>query len=125
VEIDLIRDVLDQELLDRHGTKMGRVDGLVILIDGDGPPRVDHFELGFAVLARRLGPRIEKWFLAIRDRWSVRRVARQIVPWSTIEEMTSDHIKLSIDAADTPAFAWERWLRDHVVAKLPGSGVND
>ena len=26
--MDLVRDVLDKQLVDRHGTKMGRVDGI-------------------------------------------------------------------------------------------------
>ena len=121
-EIDLARDVLDQQLIDRNGTKMGRVDGLVIAFEADGRPRVDHFELGFAVLAGRMHPRFERWLNAIRKRWSVREIARQIVPWSDVAELTENHIKLSIDAFTTPAFDWERWLRDHVVTKIPGSG---
>ena len=40
-------------------------------------PRIDHLELGFAVLARRLHPRLERWLQSLRERWSVRRSARQ------------------------------------------------
>jgi hypothetical protein len=122
MDLDLARDVLDQQLIDRNGTKMGRVDGLVIAFEENGRPRVDHFELGFAVLACRIHPRLERWLDAIRRRWSVRKVARQIVPWSDVAEVTENHIKLTIDAFQTPAFDWERWLRDHVVTKIPGSG---
>ena len=122
MHLNLARDVLDQELIDRNGTKMGRVDGLVLIIDGDGPPRVDAFELGFVVLAQRISPRLERWLQAVRSRGSVRKVARQIVPWSSVEEITPSHIKVGIDALPTPSFDWERWLRAHVIAHIPGGG---
>ena len=125
MKIDLVRDILDQELVDRNGTNMGRVDGIVLAIDGDEPPRIDHFELGFVVLARRLHPRVEKWVEAIRGRWSVRKEARQIVPWASVAEITLNHVKIDVDASETSAFAWEQWLRDHVVKKIPGSGAEE
>ena len=121
-QLKLARDVLDQELVDRNGKKMGRVDGLTVIIDGDGPPRVDAFELGFVVLADRISPRLEKWLQALRRRWSVRKEARQIVPWSSVEEITPSHIKVGLDALSTAAFDWERWLREHVIAHIPGGG---
>jgi hypothetical protein len=119
-ELDLIRDVLDKQLVDSDDTKMGRVDGIVLAID-DGPPRIDHFELGFSVLARRLHPRIEQWLQALR-RWSPRHSARQIVPWSSVLEINVREIRLDLKAIDTPAFDWERWLRKHIVSRIPGSG---
>lgn len=122
MRLKLARDVLDQQLIDRNGTKMGRVDGLVLAIDGEGPPRVDHFELGFVVLARRLHPRLERLLQSVRRRWSVRTSARQLVPWSAVEEIKPGHIKVNFDALSTPAFDWERWLRAHVIARIPGGG---
>ena len=122
MELELARDILDQELLDRNGTKMGRVDGVVMIVDGTAPPRIDRFELGFVVLARRVHPRIETWVEALR-KWSVRKVARQIIPWSNVAEITQNHIKLTIDASGTPAFDWENFFRDAIVSKIPGSGA--
>ena len=121
MDLELTRDILDQEIVDRNGVEMGRVDGLVMIVDGDGPPRVDRFELGFVVLASRVHPRLEKWVEALR-KWSVRKVARFCIPWSHVEEISEDHIKVNVDAEDTPAFDWERWLREKVVKKIPGSG---
>ena len=121
MELELTRDVLDLLLVDRNETKMGRVDGLVFIVHDDGPPVVDRLELGFVVLASRLHPRLERWVEAIRKRFSVRKTARQQIPWSAVAEIKKQHIKLSIDAVHTPAFDWERWLRDHIVSKIPGS----
>ena len=124
-EVNIVRDLLDKQLVDSDCMKMGRVDGVVLEIDGDRQPRIDHFELGFAVLARRLHPRAEQWLLALRKRWSPRRSARQLVPCSKVMDITDEHIQLDLKAIDTPAFDWERWLRDHIVSKIPGSGSDE
>jgi hypothetical protein len=124
-EVDIMRDLLDKQLVDSDETKMGRADGIVLEVDGNKQPRIDHLELGFVVLARRLGPRAEKWFTAMRKRWSVRKSARQIVPWSKVADVTDIEIKLDLKAMETPAFDWERWLRDRIVAKIPGSGGDE
>lgn len=118
--LDLIRDVLDNQLVDRNGTRMGRVDGLVLAIDSDGQPRVDHMELGFVVLARRIHPRLESWLARLRERWSVRRSARQIIPWESVIDLDASRIQLDVDALKTPAFDWERAIR-RVLKKVPGS----
>jgi hypothetical protein len=117
---DLVRDVLDMQLVDRGGTKMGRVDGVVLAIDDGGQPRVDHLELGFVVLARRIHPRLESWLATLRERWSVRRSARQIVPWAAVIDLNQKHIQLDVEAVQTPAFDWERALR-RLIRRLPGA----
>ena len=114
--LDLARDVLDKQAVDRDGTKMGRVDGLILELRGDQPPRVDTIEMGFSVLARRMGPRVESWLEKLR-RFSIRKTARQRVAWEKVIEVEPHHIQLDLNAFDTPAFEWERWLRDHFVAK--------
>lgn len=118
-KLDLARDVLDNLVVDKEGTKMGRVDGLVIDLSGDGPPRVEGIEMGFVVLARRIHPRVERWVEWLR-RWSVRKTARFRVPWEKVQEVTPYHVQVDLEALKTPAFDWERWLRDHFVAKVPG-----
>jgi hypothetical protein len=124
-ELEIIRDLLDKQLIDTDETKMGRADGIVLQVDGDEQPRIDYLELGFIVLARRLGPRAEKWFAALQKRWSVRKSARQIVSWSKVLEVSDSEIKLDLKALETPALDWERWLRDHIVARIPGHGGDD
>jgi hypothetical protein len=118
--LDLARDVLDKQVVDRDETKMGKVDGLVLELRDDQPPRVEAIEMGFVVLARRIHPRVETWFEKLRRRFSVRRTARYHVPWAAVKDVTEFCVQLDVVARDTPAFAWERWLRDHVVAHVPG-----
>jgi hypothetical protein len=53
-EIELIRDVLDSQLVDRRSHPMGRVDGLVPELRKDKPPRLAFIEQGGPVPWRRL-----------------------------------------------------------------------
>ncbi|HEX4966286.1 MAG TPA: hypothetical protein VF173_36090 [Thermoanaerobaculia bacterium] len=119
--MDLCRDVLDKQVVDREETKMGRVDGILLELREDAPPRVAALDMGFVVLARRLHPRLEKWTMALHRRFSVRKAARYRVPWSKVTEVTPFCVQLDVAAFATPAFAWERWLRDHVISRLPGA----
>jgi hypothetical protein len=118
--LDLIRDVLDTQVTDREETKMGRVDGLVLELREGQPPRVVAIEMGFVVLARRLHPRLGDWFLRLRRRVHVRKQACYSVPWSQVKDVTVFCVQLDVKAYETPAFDWERRLRDHVIAHLPG-----
>jgi sporulation protein YlmC with PRC-barrel domain len=118
-ELELARDLLDKQVVDRDETKMGRVDGLVLELREGKPPRVDHLEMGSAVLARRLGPRIERWVSAFRQRIGVQKAGRYRVPWERVQEIVPYQVKLDVKVDETPAFAWEHWLRDHVIAHIP------
>ena len=118
--LDLVRDVLDKQVTDREKTKMGRVDSLVLELREGQPPRVVAIEMGFVVLARRLHPRLRDWLLRLSRRAHVRKQACYSVPWSQVLDVNPFCVQLDVEAAKTPAFDWERWLRDHVIARLPG-----
>jgi sporulation protein YlmC with PRC-barrel domain len=51
--MDLIRDVLDKQIVDRTGDRLGKVDGLVLTLTDGGRPRVTAIEVGPTILARR------------------------------------------------------------------------
>ena len=120
--MELLRDILDKQIIDRDETFLGRVDGVVLEIRDHEPPRIDHLELGFPVLARRLGTRAERFVNTIREKWSIRSEGRYSIPWPLVGEINEHHVKVDVVAKETPAFAWENWLRKHIVSKLPGSG---
>jgi hypothetical protein len=65
--VDLVRDVLDQPVVDRHGRPMGRVDGIVLDVRDDAPPRVASIAIGPIVLGQRLHPVIGRWVAAIEQ----------------------------------------------------------
>jgi hypothetical protein len=118
--MDLVRDVLDKQLHDRKLRNMGRVDGLIVeLRDGDRP-RVTHIEVGGTTLACRLSARLARWTMAWHRRWANDTPPSYRIPWSKVAEVGID-IDVALDGEQTPALAWERWLREHVIGRIPGS----
>jgi hypothetical protein len=117
------RDVLDKQVVDEAGERMGRVDGIVLELPPDGPPRVAALALGAVVLAARLHPRAMALVHGLRRwsarRWRIRRTARYLLPWRLVREVRPRHVAVAVRAEGTPAQAWECWLLTHVVERLP------
>jgi len=119
--LDLFRDILDKQVLDAHKTKCGKVDGLIMRLGSKGTrPRITHIEMGSITLARRLGPRAERWIKAWHERFGSRRsITPYRVEWRKVMDVGVD-IELAIDARETPYGRSRDWLRRHVLKYLPG-----
>ncbi len=117
--MDLARDCLDKQLVDLNGRHMGRVDGIVIEIDGDSQPRVTFVETGLVTQAARLHPALGRWAARAARRWG-RASDPYRIPWSEITA-TGVSVTAGVEREGTPAFAWERWLREKIVGRIPGS----
>jgi sporulation protein YlmC with PRC-barrel domain len=116
--VHLVADVLDKQLVDKKKKKLGKVDGLVIVLREGKAPRVGYIECGAAVWARRLGRWCERVALALNRRLGVRDKPRYRIPWSKV---TKVDIEVVVDVDETPLLAWETWLREHVVGRIPFS----
>jgi len=120
MEIALVRDLLDKQLVDRYGEPLGRVDGIVMSYAADAPPRITHLELGAQTLARRL-PRPFRSIVA----WLGRRLSPRAGEPYRIDADRIIHlgrvIKIDIDGTRSAARETERWVRDHIIARIPGS----
>ena len=119
--MDLLLDVLDQQLLDQHGRKSGKVDGIAIELREGKPPRVAYLEMGTDVLARRISPRLERWLQAFRARTG-RTVAPFHVPWSKVKRVHLT-VDVNIDAAHEECYHVERWLAQNVIGRIPGATI--
>jgi hypothetical protein len=71
--MDLIRDCLDKQLVDKHGKPMGRVDGLVVEWATGQQPRVAAVEVGAVTQWRRVHPRLGQWVDNLRRKIGVVR----------------------------------------------------
>lgn len=119
MKVHVIRDVLDNQLVDRRGRKMGKADGVVMEVRGDvEPPRLAFIEIGGATLARRLHTRLGKLVARLARRWSVRRGVAVRVPFDKIRKVGID-VKLAVDAEETGALAWEDWIRTRFIERIP------
>ncbi|HEY2378502.1 MAG TPA: hypothetical protein VGH98_21155 [Gemmatimonadaceae bacterium] len=120
MQVLLIRDVLDNQLIDATGQNAGKVDGIVLELRAGEPPRVRFVEVGPVTLARRLNRRFGDWFARLDARLGSGRGASVRIP---ISRITLDEPSLRIDlvAASTPIMALEKWLRRTIVSRIPWS----
>lgn len=119
--MDLIRDVLDNQLVDRHQRKLGKVDGIIVELEPGKPPRLAYLEVGAPTLARRLHPQIGTWVSAIAQRWGLNHGQPLRIPWSKVKDVGID-VDVEVEADETPALTYEKWIRDHVIKRIPGAG---
>ena len=117
--MNLVHDLLDEQVVDRHGRELGRVDAVVIEIRDEAPPRVTAIEIGPAVLAFRICPLFGRIMSGVERTLGIddRRPFR--IPFSDILEIDA-RIVVDRAAGETPAWTVEHWLR-RWVSTLPGS----
>ena len=116
----LIRDVLDKQLVDRQQRKMGKVDGIVVELRDGQQPRLACITVGGTTLARRLHPRLAQWLAALARRWGLGHGEPFRIPWSQVRDIGID-VEVDLDVEQTPVLAWERWLSQHVIGRIPGA----
>jgi sporulation protein YlmC with PRC-barrel domain len=115
----LIGEILDDQVYDRNGKNSGKVDGIVLVLRKGKPPRVAALESGLAVLARRLfGARAEAIVSALGKRLGIRE-PRVRIGWKHVAKIEPLGLHLDLDITHTGVYAWEHWLREHVMKHLP------
>ena len=114
--------ILDHQVVGPDGALLGNVDDLELVVSHDGW-FITALLVGPAALGRRLPGRLGRWTIAI---W--RRLQTSPDPEATrvaIEDVTDigSAITVSPSAAALLAesFGFELWLREFVVARLPGA----
>ena len=111
--LSLGRDVLDKQLLDAEGRPFGKVDGVVLELRLDAPPRVVALEVGAATRLARL----PRWMTRPLGGLATRATATRI-PRSAVLSVARE-IRVGIDATETPAWRVEKWLA-RLIARIPG-----
>ena len=43
-----------------------------------------------------------------------------VIPWQRVLRVGID-VKVDVDGARSPALHWERWVRDHLIGRIPGA----
>jgi sporulation protein YlmC with PRC-barrel domain len=119
--LDLVRDLLDTQLMDRTGRRIGRVDGVVLELRDGRPPRVAAMEVGPLAFARRIHPRFARLLRLIAVRWLPVSLRSVYLPLTLCRAVGVD-IELDTDASrDRRLLRLEKWLNTHVLRYLPGS----
>jgi hypothetical protein len=117
----VIRDVLDTQLLDPREHKLGKVDGIVVLVAPGEQPRLIAIETGAVVMGRRLSRRLGRLIGRLWTRIGGPRYGKPFrIAWSDVTDVGTD-IHVSVALEETPLHAWQDWLRRHVVGRIPGA----
>ena len=119
--MDLVRDVMDQKLLDREDCEMGRVDGLVMEVGEHSQPRITHIQIGGTTPWMRLHPLFARLSARLAQTWGPKRKEPVRIPWSRVMTVGRD-IKLDVRVRETGAIDWEIWIARHIIERIPGGG---
>ena len=112
--------LLDQQVTDRNDEQMGKVDGVVVELRSGKPPRVAALVLGGGTAAERVHPGWARWLLRWRRNWGAKQDKPLEIPWSKVLKIGVD-VKVDLEAERTQALAWEHWVRDHLIGRIPGA----
>lgn len=115
----LVADVLDEQVVDVNGKKAGRIDGIVLERQDNGPPRVAYVEVSPITLLARFSVRLANWYAGWDRRLGKGRGVPFRIPWNRLQR-TGQSFKMDADAEATPIFALEDWLREKIVERIPG-----
>jgi sporulation protein YlmC with PRC-barrel domain len=118
--MELGRNILDQQVVDRKGELMGKVDGIVIELPPGKPPRVARLVIGGGTAARRVHPSLAARLARWRRRFGLPDQGPVEVPWAKVRKIGID-VKVDLDAEQTSALAWEHWVRDRIIGRIPGA----
>ena len=118
--MELIRDCLDKQVVDPHGTRLGRVDGIVVNVAEGEQPQIAFIEIGVLTRLERISSRLCRWYKRIALWLGARDIESHRIAWDKAVS-TAIEVVVNEDAKQSPALEFEYWLREHVVKRIPGN----
>ena len=113
----LVRDVLDKQLLDHLGRKIGRVDGIIVeLRDRRSRPRVAFLESGCVTQTMRIHPKLAQWIQTLCHRIGANASYR--IAWKEIKVDGLD-VRTPVHEGETPLLQMEKQLA-RKLKRVPG-----
>jgi sporulation protein YlmC with PRC-barrel domain len=116
--------LLDRQLVDGHGRFCGKVDDVELEESLDsGVLYVSALWTGAGALSRRRGARrLWRFLERAHARLSSGSGQPGRIPLSRVREI-GDEIEITGDGEDLAPGATQRWVREHVIGRIPGSRV--
>jgi len=113
--------LLDRQLIDREGRMCGNVDDVEIEIDSAGRAYVSALLSGPGTLAPRLGlRRYGDWLRRAHALVDGDGEDPARIPLARVADI-NNHVTISLEHDELGSVDSERWMRDHVIAHIPGS----
>jgi sporulation protein YlmC with PRC-barrel domain len=120
-DFEISRDLLEKQVLDKDGEKVGRVDGVTLRLRPGKPPEIEALEIGMPALLRRFGPRPAEAAARWERRLGVASGEPLRIEPARIRNVGND-VEVDLDGSRTNALAWERWIRTRFISRIPGAG---
>lgn len=122
--------LLDRQIVDRDGALVAKVDDLELAQRADGRIAVSALLVGPGALGPRIGGRLGRWTVAV---WRRLRPDADPSPSRIDAELVSGtestvHLGAGLadlQRADAHIEGFERWMRQHVIDRIPGAGHAD
>jgi hypothetical protein len=116
----IVAELLDEQIVDCDGEKAGRVDGIVLSLREGKPPLLTHVEVSPITLLSRLNRGLARWYAPHDRKFGKDRGVPFRLPWSRLST-EGPSFKMDLDVESTPINAFEDWLREKIVDRIPGS----
>jgi sporulation protein YlmC with PRC-barrel domain len=117
----LVRDVLDNQVRDERDRKMGKVDGVILVLRKGKPPRVAAIELGMSTLLCRINDRFGRFAARLEKRLGIADGKPVRIPFDKIDRIGID-VRVKLNADRTSVYDWERWICRVLIEKIPVPG---
>jgi len=117
--LPLVRDVLDKQVLDPEGHKVGKADGLILQALANRPSRVIAMEISQTAAWRQVHHRLGALADWLRAKFEP---GQNQPPRILFDHFVRGGIDVHIDISwkRTKALVWEDWLENRVIARIPG-----
>jgi sporulation protein YlmC with PRC-barrel domain len=119
--IDAGLELLDRQVIDKDGKLSGKVDDLELAFpDAGGPPYVSAILAGPGALSKRLGSfsgalmQELHHYVSPQHREGPARISFGVV------KRIGTQIELEVAKRDLDVNAFEAWVRDKIISKIPG-----
>jgi hypothetical protein len=121
--VDAGLHLLDRQLVDKDGQLAGKVDDLELSEPGGNEaPYVTAILCGPAALGPRIGGRLGRWMVSVQMR--LRPETQQgpaRISFGVVKRIV-EHVDLAVSAEGLAVTQLDRWVSDHLIAKIPGAG---
>lgn len=114
-------ELLDRQLLDNEGRMLGKVEDVELEERDDGRLVLTGLLTGPGALGPRLGAALDTMVTSTWARLSGRAGPAR-VDWSQVATIDSA-VHLAVSRTTVAVDGFEDWVRDRVIAAIPGSGV--
>jgi sporulation protein YlmC with PRC-barrel domain len=117
-------DLLDRQIVDRDGIPVGKVDEVELAVDDRGGPYLTTLLAGPQVLGPRIGGWLGRVITRVAWRLSIHRTGPLRIPYQLVGGVDCV-VQLTVCRDLLPEPELESWLREHLIARIPGSGRAD